>query len=91
MSVERCYQNLANAVVERAAEDYIRALCSEKSDAIKSIEKFFKGPLITLYTTLDGRALMHGIQNMVVEYNYDLKKINKARVKTRWYQDNSSM
>lgn len=81
-----CYSLLGNAVVKRAADDYIKALCSKyKHGSAKEIERlkmladcelFFTGDLIDIYTKLDGRELMKGIQQMCEIHNYDIDKID---------------
>ena len=84
-----CYALLGNAVVKRAADDYIEALCTKYTqhsrkelDRLKMLadcERFFMGDTIDIYTKLDGAKIMEGIKQMCELHNYDLKKINNSR------------
>lgn len=61
------YQDLANAIVERAVEDYRCVLSgySKKENAPlkeKEIEKFFLGEWFSLLTNIDGRDLLKRIR-----------------------------
>lgn len=82
------YALLGNAVVKRAADDYIEALCAKyddrekerkRLDTIAECERFFTGDLINIYTRLDGRELMEGIKRMCEIHNYDIKEIDGRR------------
>lgn len=78
------YQLLANAVVEQAAEDYRKALVDQHdgmpdADAeVRSLERWFAGPVFKLYTRLDGPALAEAIKAEVRQFNYDLKALKKS-------------
>lgn len=78
------YQLLANAVVEQAAEDYRRALVDAHDGIdgadkeVASLERWFAGNIIKLYTRLDGVALMQTIRAEVIEFNYDLKALHES-------------
>lgn len=60
------YENLANAVVELAFKDYVNVLKKLKKrpnnstllHEKKDLEKFFLGERITIFTSVDGKALM---------------------------------
>lgn len=83
---------LFNAVVEQAAHDYRVALIEQHENAydpegdeynkataeVAELERFFTGDGITAYTKLDGMLLMNKLKQEVIEYNYDLKAINKS-------------
>ena len=61
------YQDLANAIVERAVEDYRYVLSgySKKENAPlkeKEIEKFFLGEWFSLLTNIDGKDLLKRIR-----------------------------
>lgn len=80
------YQALGNAIVKQAARDYERCLvwdhkCSthETKSSLRALERFFTGELISIYTKLDGVALMEAIKQQLIEYNYDLEALNEAR------------
>lgn len=87
MDITFCYRLLANAVIIQAAKDYEKALvadhiCSteETQRDLKEVERFFKGELISLFTPIDGVVLMNKIKRQVIEFEYDLKAIDRTRV-----------
>ena len=67
------YQALANAIVELAVKDYKKALKQqyrfpnnkEYSDAVATLERFFRSGWYGMLTDLDGEYLMTGIRRMV--------------------------
>lgn len=63
----KVYENLANAIIERAAEDYKAALRQKKAiDAeINSIERFFASQYFEILTKVDGPTLMRKIREAV--------------------------
>ncbi len=69
------YENLANAIIAKAAADYIRADKKLKRDPEDrnanrerfSIERFFMGDLINMYTNMDGEILLQGIRHECAE------------------------
>lgn len=70
-----CYQELANAVVRQAAEDYKFELNLLKIDpdlkspreTLAELDRFFEGQQIDLYTELDGRFIRDGVKEMMNE------------------------
>lgn len=85
---------LLNAVVEQAADDYREALCrwhqtgSEMDrDEVERLERWFTGREINRFTTLDGEALMRGIERQCFDFNYDLNAIKKTLGKCRKEED----
>ena len=64
------YQDLANAIVVRAAKDYRKALerLDETPDSvgaeneIKRLEKFFRSDYYKLLTSVDGELLMNKLK-----------------------------
>ena len=64
------YQALANAVVELAAKDYMKALRALKrnpkskaaADEVETIERFFRSSLFSLYTSLDPEYLIRRLR-----------------------------
>lgn len=88
------YQLLGNAIVKQAARDYERCLVadhacstSETRRMLKELTRYFTGDLIKLHTKLDGIRLMNAIENQLIDYDYDLKALNKARHKRTNYYD----
>lgn len=81
--MEQNYELLANAVIERAANDYTEILCKvhRYTQKLKDIERFFTGDDIKLYTTMDGQALLDKLNIEAKAYNYDWKAIKKSRQK----------
>ena len=67
------YQALANAIVELAVKDYKKALKQqyrfpnnkEYSDAVATLERFFRSGWYGMLTNLDGEVLMVGVRRMV--------------------------
>lgn len=66
----KCYQNLASAIVEQAAHDYIWALMALKKQrrvnfcvaVINDIEDFFRSQYFVAITDLDGEYLIQQIR-----------------------------
>ena len=82
------YNNLANAIVVQAADDYSRYLCKEKELVealekirceIKDVENFFTGDDIKIYTKLDGPTLMKKLKERVEYYNYNYTRIKQSK------------
>ena len=82
-------EDLFNAVVERAAEDYLKALCDLHAaklydykrgvyGEISDLERFFHGD-VECFTRLDGEMLLERLRKFAHTYNYDWVKIKKAR------------
>lgn len=69
------YQLLANAIIERAAEDYRRALVSNNELTIKEVSRFFNSQWFTALTDIDG--------------SWMLKKLN-SRGKSKSKKDSKS-
>ena len=72
------YEDLANAVIERAVVDYRLALSGvvESEGMIlskKALEKFFKGGWICLLTDADGEGIMRSIRK---EFENDKRECN---------------
>ena len=67
------YENLANAVVVQAAEDYRRALkalkrCARNKDALalkEECERFFQSGWFSILTAVDGEWLMRKLREEV--------------------------
>lgn len=67
------YQALANAIVELAVKDYKKALKQqyrfpnnkEYSDAVATLERFFRSGWYGMLTDLDGEYLMAAVRRMV--------------------------
>ena len=83
-TIDQCYQDLANAIVCQAAEDYRNALngisyCN-KSPAfiIKSVEKFFRSDYFTILTEVSGEFLIE-----------QLRKEHEERLKDESFIDSS--
>lgn len=78
------YELLANAIIEQASMDYMKALCDyhkycdrEALYSIRSLEIFFRSEQFKLYTQLDGGTLIRRIKEHVEEHNYKIKDIKK--------------
>lgn len=70
VNIDEAYQNLANAIVKSAADDYRAALrglernpdsTAYQADA-KKIEKFFRSPWYEMLTDVDGEYLIRRLQ-----------------------------
>lgn len=63
----KVYENLANAIIERAAEDYKAALREKRAIEanINSIERFFASQYFELLTKVDGPSLMRKIREAI--------------------------
>ena len=62
------WQNLANAIVARAAQDYAQAIVDQDMGAISSCERFFKGGWCSELTLLDGVLIMTRIARGAEEF-----------------------
>lgn len=78
------YELLANAIIEQASMDYMKALCNyhKYQDRyalyeVRSLERFFRGDTFKVYTTLDGNTLIKQIKEHVEAHNWDMKNIKK--------------
>lgn len=91
MSADLVYfEDLFNAVVVRAAEDYSKALCDLRwargaydikrfTDEVADLERFFTGEGIMAFTKLNGTALMEQLKKRAEECNYSWELIKKSR------------
>lgn len=81
-SVQKAYENLANAVVQMACEDYMRAWKrfgntwngfkeSGMLISAKGLEKWFKSPDYTRYSTIDGEYMVDHLQEKLEEEKYE--------------------
>lgn len=70
VNIDEAYQNLANAIVKNAADDYRAALrglernpesAGYQADA-KKIERFFRSPWYQMLTDVDGEYLIRRLQ-----------------------------
>ena len=82
------YQELANAIINQAAQDYRVALVNQhKGDVktrlkatreIRELRRFFYGKLFEQYTKLNGPNIMAQIRDEVIKYDYDLDALEKS-------------
>ena len=83
-TINTCYQDLANAIVCQAAEDYRNALngisyCNKSPEyIIKSIEKFFRSSYFRLLTNVSGEYLIE-----------QLRKEHEGKLKDESFIDSS--
>ena len=71
-AIAESYQNLANAIVEQAAEDYREALIKYKSKGkkselkkINSLEKFFKSKYYGCLTNVNGSYIVNKLKTEI--------------------------
>lgn len=57
------YEDLANAIIIRAVDDYEKALASKDDYKIKSIEKFFKSDWYSILSKVDGNYILSKIKS----------------------------
>ena len=67
------YQNLANAIIAVAADDYRRALKKGDSKLKRSLEAFFSSDWYKTLTSVGGEWLMDALQ---LEHAGNLRKVN---------------
>ena len=72
------YEDLANAIVKRAAIDQQKALCEDNQKVIKECLKFFKSKWYRNLTNLDGNMLARMLEIEAKEMNYDWNEISKS-------------
>lgn len=56
------YEDLRNAVVYQAVQDYRRALQEKRQDKIDEVENFFLGESFCFWTKLDGKTIMKRVR-----------------------------
>ena len=70
---EEIYQNLANAIVQQAAKDYIKALKQKKkypnnpeaNSQIRELKRFFHSGWYGMLTKVDGDYLIRALEQKV--------------------------
>lgn len=70
MSIDTCYENLANAIIIRAAKDYKKAYkrtlrrrrSKEAEDEVAELEEFFRSSYYRTLTNVDGEMLMERLR-----------------------------
>ncbi len=61
------YENLANAIVAQAADDYRKILVLPQNDGSRrSLERFFRSEWYRILTNLDGELLMQMLKKEVL-------------------------
>ena len=84
---ERGIENLCNGVIMQAVKDYRHALVDnheypndhKTKRKIVELEKFFRSEdFIFWQPNVSGEALMEAIKDEVIEFDYDLKALNKS-------------
>lgn len=60
--IKRAYENLAHAIILKAAEDYKKALFCKADKLIIDCESFFKSDYFLALTEIDGKTLMRKIR-----------------------------
>lgn len=73
LDADNPYQNLANAIVAVAADDYRTALKEDNSKLKKSLEKFFHSNWYKALTSVNGESLINLLQQ---EHMGDLCTVN---------------
>lgn len=79
------YELLGNAVVKKAVDDYRKALVKshKRPDVekykweLESLERFFKGETIKIYTKLDGPKLMEMVKQEIIDNGWKIPKRKK--------------
>lgn len=84
-SIIKAYENLANAVVHMACEDYMRAWKRKGNTwdpiresgfmiSAKGLEKWFKSKAFTRFTAVDGAYIVEKMQEILEEEKYSHKE-----------------
>ena len=60
--IGRCYEDLANAIITQAANDYRNELRRAKKSHLKALEKFFVSEWFSILTKADGVEIMNAIR-----------------------------
>ena len=68
--IERAYENLANAIILQAVDDYREALEDNDIWLIEALENFFMGDLYAILTKVPGKLIIERIRR---EYGYEGK------------------
>lgn len=68
--IDKCYQELANAIVLQAVKDYRKSLQFKDKGMIRRCEKFFQCEWFRVLTSLDGLQLMKRLQMEAEPYEY---------------------
>lgn len=82
--IDECYKDLANAIVEKAADDYRRVIRGKKQyggytrkDEKKKLIAFFKGGWCQLLTNVPGEEILNRLDK---EYEQEQKKKRRKAV-----------
>jgi hypothetical protein len=62
--MEECYELLANAIIEQACKDYVRAVKAGDPDRILECEHFFRSSWFGVLTDIDGTSLMRRLSKL---------------------------
>lgn len=71
---QTAYENLANAIIERAVQDYRDALSQKAEGTIRLLEKFFRSEWYHVLTNVDGEYIIDKVR---AEHQ---AKVNKRRI-----------
>ena len=56
--MEKCYRDLADAIILRAVKDYRKALKNKRWDSVRMIERFFRSELFNGLTRINPEMLI---------------------------------
>jgi len=65
--IERAYENLANAIILQAVDDYREAFMQNDLWLIEALENFFMGEWYTILTNVPGKLIIERIRK---EFGY---------------------
>jgi len=63
VSADIAYENLANAIIERAVTDYRIALAKKEEGKAKVLEKFFRSEWYHILTNVDGEFIISRVRS----------------------------
>lgn len=59
---KQAYEDLANAIITRACDDYTRALSRKDAGKIHSLERFFNSTYFCMLTKIEGKYLIERLR-----------------------------
>lgn len=68
--IQTCWENLANAIIEQAVNDYRKALAGRNPNhpntpSVRALERFFRSDWFKVLTSVDGTYIMNKVRDEI--------------------------
>ena len=70
MDIQKCYENLANAIIVQAAKDYRKARKYDNRSVKRECVRFFRSQWFMELTNFSGTELLQRLQKEANNYEY---------------------